>query len=554
MMASLLARPLAAGAAGVVLRGGAARAATSLAVAVSKAAPPHPASILPLPPRLGAEGGARAGAGGAAGASGAGSRTGVTAMAAAAVGRGGVRPGLAAALVDAIGGAEAKVASILTRERVFMGKAAALNPGGAPAKRRKRGDAGSLRVALEAVGMAPSGATVAPGAAGGKRVNFQPETLRQVARALAQGQPPAAKAAIASVVSLRLREQEEREKRERAVALADAMRASAGRSAETGAPLTRAQALALARYMLAKAGSEGLRSTGGMSGGRAAREAAERRLAVDVTAGAGLMEAPFVLTRSVARQDGSAAVPPLVDVPHPSSAAAIPGAAAVVSAPSPAPGLRDAFAEPGRAALAQAAGAARGRARLAAAGEAETARNTARDAVARGQDAEAAAAEAELEAALVADGAAPEEVAALREVHASLRAAREGSTTALGVALPEPMGSGAASHPVLGADARITMTRDDARRAFVAWMAGQDRLEKAFLAAAVDAGSAAPDLAAVRARVEGNRRLRLGLLRRGDVFTTWGRLAASGYDTLVLLPGGDDAAAAASGAELRDID
>jgi len=523
-------------------------------------APPHPAAILPLPPRLGADGAAGSGRSSGAGAAsgrGAGGRSGVAALAAAATAGGGVRPGLAAALVDSIGGAEAKVASILTRERVYLGKAAALNPGGAPPKRRKRAEAGSLREALAVVGMAPSSATVAPGAAGGKRVNFQPETLRQVARALAMGLPPAAKAAIASVVSLRLREQEERERREATVALADAMRASAGRSAETGAQLSWAQALALSRHMLAKqaGGPGGGAGAGGAGGARAAREAGERRLARDVTTGAGLVEPPFVLTRALPRRDGGD-VPLLVDVPHASSAAAIPGAAAAVTGRNPAPGLREAFAEPGRAALAHSAAAARGRARAAAAGATEVARAAAREASSRVRDGDTAAEEVELEAELAAAGAEEADLAVVREVHAALAAARTGgSSTTPTITLPTSVGADTPGVPVLGADARITMTRDDARRAFVAWMAGQDAMEKAFMEAAVAGGPQPARPADGRARVAGNRRIRLGILRRGDVFLTWGRLATLGYDTLVLLPGADDAgAAAASGTELRDID
>jgi 16S rRNA (cytosine1402-N4)-methyltransferase len=450
------------------------------------AAPPSPASVLPLPPPTGAA-----------------SRDTKGSV---------IRPGIAAALVDAIAGMENKVGTLITREQMFIGKASALNAGGGQVKRRRPAAAGTLRHALDVLGMAPSSATVAPGAAGGKRVNFQPETLKQVARTLSNGQTPAARAGIQATVALRLREQAERQRRDTVVKLADSVRASAGRSSESGEPLSRVQSLAIARYMLQQHEvNEGRPAAA--STARPSRDAQDRRAARWVTNQFGLASEPFVLTK--------------------------PAPVPTVSSPAAVQSLKEAFGEAHRSSLVQALRAARLRQRAAASASSSADRAAAEKNAFTAWAAEEAEMDAQLEMELTAEGAAEEDLILLRELHAERAAARKtalasGNYQSLpkdGFPLPADVTS--LDHPVLGQEAKATLTRDDARRAFVSWMSSEDRREKGFLSDCVAAAVGVQDLADVKARIEQNRKLRSTALRRGDLYLKWSALLARGYDPLV---------------------
>lgn len=476
-----------------------------IAAAAAAMPPPHPSHLFPLPPPTGA-----------ASRSTAASR---------------IRPGLAMALREVLTGTEAKVATLISRSPMYVGKAAALNPGGLSPRRRKRGAPGSLREGMEAIGALPSTITVAPGAAGGKRFNFQPETLRQVARTLANNQSTEGRAAINAVVTLRLGEQADRARRDGMIALAEVIRTAGGRHSSTGALLNRAQSLAIARYLLQKHEAEEVDSpfTASLS-----RDAADIQAVKEAMTAAKLPSPPFVMA-------------------HPHEAPLRPDAVPWAN------GLRQAFDEEARFELEAALKSVRQRIRNAAlqaeaaAEQAAASASESREGRREDEAAQFAVWMAEIEgheAAVVEDLAANGcdlvQIAAVQEVFAEARAARvaaaaEGNYSMMhaGWGAGVPVGA-TIDDPVLGADARSTTTLDDARRQYVAWMTSQDRREKAFISACSDVTLGGAELSIVRGKVDVNRKLRNACLRRSDFYVTWRQMLERGYDATVLVPEGQE--------------
>ena len=452
-----------------------------------------------------------------------------------------IKPGLSAALIDAISGMENKVASLVSGESMYVGKAAALNPGGAKrantAFGKRRGDSDSIKAGLQRLGMAVSTDTVAPGAAGGKRINFQPETLKQVARTVSTGMSQPAKAAIQATVALRLREQHERTKRDTIVRLAEAVRASAGRSSESGETLSRVQSLAIARFLLQQHAARVVDVKTGAPV-RLSRDAMDVKAASAARIHHELADMPFVMAKPVAT--------PLPEAP--------------ASVPTPSD-IREAL-EAHRPALQASLRAVRLKQRSAAAIN-STAQMAEDDAAAflTWMEDEKASDDALL-TQLQADGATKEELSELQRIMDERAAERRAAAAAgnyelmraerFGQAIPADVTS--VNHSVLGADARLTLTQDDAKRAFVSWMASQDRREKAFLQLCTQASLDLAELRDIKNRIEQNRRLRSSALRRGDVYIRWVSLLSRGYDLQVLQPGDAEAAAVAGGGAFQDIE